>query len=87
MRYLILVLLLSSCVSTSQVMPYGKDTYAVTAADSGSGLNTSGDMKMRAIAAANDYCMKLGKRMRPVESSERGNTLVGASSALVFACD
>jgi hypothetical protein len=87
MRYLILALLLSSCVSTSEVMPYGKDTYVVSANDSVSGLNTSGDMKIRAIGAANDYCARIGKKMRPVESNERGNTSVGVSSTLVFACD
>jgi len=54
-------------------MPYGKDTYIVSASDAGSGLNTSGDMRMMAVGAANDYCAKLGKKMRPDQSSERGN--------------
>jgi len=87
MRYLVLVLLLAGCVSVSEVMPYGKDTYIVSASDAGSGLNTSGDMRMMAVGAANDYCAKLGKKMRPDQSSERANIMVGASSSLVFSCE
>jgi len=86
MRGLILLVLISGCASVSEVVPYGNGTYILSATDSG-GMYSSGEMRIVAAKAANEYCAKQGKTMRAVESNERGNYGTSPSSSLVFACD
>jgi|RhiMethySRZTD1v2_1073278.scaffolds.fasta_scaffold69259_3 hypothetical protein len=86
MRWLLVLVLIAGCTSVSEVVPYGNGTYIVSASDS-AGHYSSGQMRVEAAKAANDYCSKQGKKMRAVEANERGDYWSGPSSSLVFACD
>jgi hypothetical protein len=81
-----LTVLVGCASSTSEVMPYGKGAYIVSASgDTTWSGATAGDMRMLSVKAANEFCAKQGKTMSPVNSSEREVT--GAvSSSLVFTC-
>ena len=66
-------LALSGCVSTSDVVPIGKDTYVVNATSHGV-LGGSGDESTEAMKTANAYCENMGKHMmaRSVEKQGPG---------------
>jgi hypothetical protein len=81
-----ILLPLSGCVTMgSQVVPVGKDTYQLSM--TGVGFATQANTNIKALAAANDYCVRLGKRMIPKASGEAG--VYGFSPRqddLVFLC-
>ena len=83
MRYLI-ILLLTGC-ATHPVMPYGPDTYIVTS-DDASGLVSRGRTQARALKAANEYCLKMGKRMEVKNLDAGGNIWTGTNAKLIFSC-
>jgi hypothetical protein len=78
--------LLAGCVTMgSQVVPVGKDTYQMSM--TGVGFATQANTNIKALAAANDYCGRLGKQMVPKTSGESG--VYGFSPRqdnLVFKC-
>jgi hypothetical protein len=59
---LILLLAVAGCVSTSEVVPVGKDTYMVGTQVQG-GMESWTEIKARSIKSANDYCDKRGQTM------------------------
>lgn len=54
----------------SEVVPVGKDTYQLSM--TGVGFSTQANTNIKALAAANDYCSKLGLHMVPRNSAESG---------------
>ena len=86
-KNVLVALVLAGCATTSEIQPYGKGAYIVSASGDSSMLsNTPADMRIHAARAANEFCAKQGKTMMPVESSERA--VVGAAGAsLVFRCE
>lgn len=62
MRYLIVCLLLAGCVSVSEVVPVGKDTYTVSSEMSGNFPSWS-EVKQLALRRGNEHCSSLGKQM------------------------
>ena len=58
--YLGFLLLVAACASTSKVVPYGKDTYMVTA-DDGGGTTNIPRLQVMVAEEANAYCAKMGK--------------------------
>jgi hypothetical protein len=61
---LALALSLSACVSTSDVVPMGPDTYMVSTHQQG-GIASSGRLVGRSATKANAYCTAMGKQMVP----------------------
>ena len=62
---------LAACVTVgSQAVPVGKDTYQISM--TGVGFATQANTNIKALRAANDYCMRLGKHMVPKTSAESG---------------
>ena len=84
MRYLI-VLLLTGCASTSEVVPYGSGVYLITA-KSNSGTATRWELQAMAAKEANAYCAKQGKAMQVKEDTAIGNVWTGTASRLLFTC-
>jgi len=69
----------------SEVVPVGKDTYQLSM--TGVGFATQANTNIKALKAANDYCLKMNKRMVPKNSAESG--VYGWSprqDSLVFMC-
>lgn len=85
MRYLICasVLALTACVSTTDVVPAGKDSYMVSGASHG-GLS-GGHEGVATLKTANAYCDARGKHMM-IRSTESGNSMNFASLHLIFSC-
>ena len=83
--FLLPILLLASCASTSKVVPYGKDTYMVTADDGGGSTNIA-RLQVMVAEAANGHCAQLGKAMEVKNMTARGNVWIGRSATLLFTC-
>ncbi len=83
MRYLIYAaaLTLAACVTTSEIVPAGKDSYMITGAARG----THSGEAIAALKAANAYCDKLGKHMT-IRSEETGYSLDYRAMNLIFSC-
>lgn len=77
------IALLSGCVTTSEIIPMGKDSYMVSG--SGTGGLSYGKTMPAALKAANAYCTKEGKLMiaRHTETQGRFN---GEAADLLFSC-
>ena len=84
MRYALL-LLIAGCASTSRVVPYGKDTFMVTA-DDGGGTTNIPRLQVMVAEQANAHCATLGKTMEVKNASARGNVWTGRSATLIFSC-
>lgn len=64
---LLFSLLLSSCFTTSTgVIPFGPDTYTVTAQSELGGMT---EAKKKAIAESNSHCQSMEKQMMPVSTN------------------
>ena len=77
-----LSVLLASCVSTSPIVPMGKDSYMITG--SGNGYPSSrGQSKALAAQQANEYCANMKKLIvvRRMDSD-----MFGTVTTLVFSC-
>ena len=66
---LFLVLIASGCASTSGVVPMGPDTYMVSR-QAGSGFSGLGGLKAEAIGEAGQHCIKAGKTVRVIHTTE-----------------
>lgn len=83
-------LVLTGCVSTSDVVPIGKDTYTVNATSHGV-LGGSGDESIEAMKTANAYCEKMGKHMMARNVEKQGPGLqagvgIAITATLEFRC-
>ena len=78
-------MLLAGCVTTSDLVPAGQDTYMISAANDTCGNCTP--PQIRVTQAANAYCKKLGKTM--VMRNTEENTFdigFGKRVTLTFSC-
>jgi hypothetical protein len=66
---LLIAALLTGCAGVTHVVSTGPDTYMV-ATHGTMGWSSGPAQKAKAFDEANDYCKKLGKEMRPINSSE-----------------
>ena len=65
---LLFILLISSCASTSNIVPAGPDTYMISGYDRSIGAS-GGIVKAELFKQASDYCTKENKVFVPVNSS------------------
>jgi hypothetical protein len=80
------VILVSACVSSSEVVPIGNGRYMITGRASG-GLN-AGKETTQATKAANAYCAKESKQMVLQNLDTTGNAAVfGENINLTFSCE
>jgi hypothetical protein len=80
------VLLLVGCATTSQVVPYGKDSYIISADDAWGGYSST-SLQVRAAQRANAFCENQGQKMVVRNTSNTGvQAWTGTSSSLVFSC-
>ena len=82
---IVALLLLAGCVSTTDIVPAGKDSYMV--AGSANGGANGGKSLIAATKQANAYCGKLGKVMI-IRNTETGGSAGwgGEHSNLIFSC-
>jgi hypothetical protein len=84
--YVATFVLVSGCVTTSAVVPMGKDSYMLTASNDACG-NCSNPPQIRAAQQANAYCDSLGLHMivRRIdhESFDMG---YGHKATITFSC-
>lgn len=73
--------MICACVSTSEIVPAGKDSYMVTGAARG----THSGEAVAALKVANAYCDKLGKHMQ-IRREETGYSLDYRAMNLIFSC-
>jgi len=80
--------ILSGCVSTSGVLPMGKDTYSLTVSVSGSGFDADNATKAKkeAITQSADYCKNLGKEVLVQNVSGRNLLSGGSVYDVIFQC-
>jgi hypothetical protein len=77
--------LTAACVSNSEIVPAGKDSYLVTGAANG-GME-SGKSMIAATKAANQYCGKMNKVMIIRRTDTGGSAGFGGEhSNLIFSC-
>ena len=71
MRYALLasLLVISGCASNSGVVPIGPDTFMVSR-QAATGFSGLGTLKADAFQEANQYCIRQGKSIRVVNTSE-----------------
>src|SRR5690349_398851 len=80
-----LAALLAACVSTSEVVPAGKDSYMIVGRAQG-GMN-AGKGQIEAVKAANSYCAQTGKVMVIRRTDTAGNAGFGGEhDTLIFSC-
>jgi hypothetical protein len=85
LMFLSCALVLAACVSSSEIVPAGKDSYIVTGAANG-GME-SGQSMIAATKAANAYCTKLSKFMIIRRTDTGGSAGFGGEhSNLIFSC-
>jgi hypothetical protein len=80
-----LVLSISGCASTSQVMKLGPDTYQVEASSHNIYGGGSPEAKSNALVSANNYCTNLGKEVL-VTNIESGFERPFYRSTITFNC-
>ena len=85
MRYLVVLLLLAGCASTTEVVPYGGGQFLITANDS-SGVASYGELHTHAAKGAIAYCAKQGKSMKANQQSSNRNP-AGSTTTLIFSCE
>lgn len=66
---MLLCLGLAGCASNSGVAPIGQDTYMVSR-QAATGFSGSGDLKVKALREASQFCEKQGKKLQVVSTSE-----------------
>lgn len=82
----LLLLALTGCVTTSQIVPAGTDTYMVSAANDTCGNCTP--PQIRATEQASAYCKALGKTMAVKDSQNQTFDIgFGKRYTLTFACN
>lgn len=83
----LLFVLIFSCVSITDIVPAGPDTYRISGGDSAPGANGE-NLKTTLFKRASDYCDLQHKIFEPVSSSsENHRPFVGlANASLTFHC-
>ena len=85
---MVALLALSGCVSTSGVLPMGKDTYSLTVSVSGSGFDADNAPKAKkeAVTQASEYCKSLSKEIAVQTISGRNTVSGGSIYDIIFQC-
>jgi len=79
------VALVAGCVSTSEVVPMGKDSYMINGQARGGAV--TGHSIIEATKAANAFCAQKGLLMMPRTANTEGSaTWTAETSTLVFSC-
>lgn len=74
------------CGASSEIAPYGKDSYIISIQDS-MGSNSSARLQVTAAKEASAYCAQQGKVMRMRNTSGSGaQWFTGTSSNMIFSC-
>lgn len=85
MKRLVLCLALTGCVSTSEVVPAGRDSYMVSGSVRGGML--AGNSVIEATKTANAFCAKQSRVMILRHTQTDGNAGFGGEhSSLLFSC-
>jgi hypothetical protein len=80
------VMIFTGCATTSDIVPYGKDTYMLSAGDIWGGYS-SGTLQVKAAQRANEYCQSIGKVFVVRNTGTAGvQGWTSTSSTLVFSC-
>lgn len=81
----VFVFSVAGCVTTSNVVPAGRDTYMVSAANDACG--NCEPAQIRATGEASAYCSKIGKTMAVKDSSDQTFDIgYGHRYTLTFVC-
>ena len=81
---LVATAMLAACVSTSAVVPMGKDSYMITGV--GQGGSGSGKQSAAALQEANKYCLGMHKVIVVRRMDTQSATYGSQSTNLVFSC-
>ena len=85
--YLLSLLIIVGCASSSGVVPIGKDLYMVSGRGKSPGGYSGGEVKAAAIREANQYCNASGKKLQVVNSTQQDMRFgVEATAELQFMC-
>ena len=83
--FVVAAAVLSGCVSTSEVLEMGKDTYSVSA--TADGMRSAASARQSAFEAGRDTCAKQGKRfMLANESMSRTRMWIDTTVDVTFRC-
>jgi putative hemolysin len=84
-QFFAMALILSGCVTTSDVVPVGKDSYLVSVSARG---NNAGAGRIESAKAAVKYCAARGQHMiiRRTDTSGIALGAIPETTALVFSC-
>jgi hypothetical protein len=75
---------LTACVSTSEIVPMGKDSYMITGI--GRGGPGAGEQTAAAVAQANKYCAAMGKLIVVRRMDTQSATIGSQSTNLILSC-
>ena len=68
--YLLPIIFITACASTSGVLPIGNDTYMISRSEKG--FDTTGSrVKADAIKEANEYCLSSNKKIKIIKSTHK----------------
>ena len=83
---LALVTILVGCASTTDVVPYGKDSFMLSTGDVW-GAHSTGSLQVKAAQRASEFCAQRGKVFIVRNTGGQGVQLFSAtSSTLIFSC-
>ena len=83
--FVVAAAVLSGCVSTSEVLEMGKDTYSVSA--TADGMRSAASARQSAFEAGRETCTKQGKRfMLANESMSRTRMWIDTTVDVTFRC-
>ncbi len=85
-QILVLSVALAGCATTSEIVPYGKDTYMLSSDDIWGG-HSGGSLQVKAAQSANAFCAKQGKQFIVRNTGTQGlQGWTPTSSTLIFSC-
>ena len=80
------IFLITGCAATSDVVPYGKDSYMLSSNDIW-GAYSSGSLQVKAAQRASQFCAEKGKVFVVRNTGTQGVQLyTPTSSTLIFSC-
>lgn len=79
-------LIFSGCASTTDIVPYGKDSYLLAAEDIWGGHSRS-SLQVKAAQRASQFCASQGKKFIVRNTNTTGTQgFTSTSSSLIFSC-
>ena len=81
-----LLFILAGCVTTSEVIPMGRDTFMVST-DARGGFTSSADLTAKSVQKANLYCGSTGRQMVPDSVQNTGlRGFTPQENTFIFRC-